>query len=351
MLRFRCAYFALALLPACSSGATAPGPTSAGPGSPAACANGAPVCLDAPPGGFVIESVGATIAPGEDVQYCEIVTLPGTPGQPIFVSGIDGKMTRFSHHLNVMAIDPGGQADGASTPGQKVKCAGNGRVPFGSGMHQIFGSVTPENSLVLPDGVGHRLDGGQKLIFNYHYFNSSTSPVPAKAVLAFHVTDAAHVRRELHRFGMYNNGFAVPAHSQGSFTAECMMAEDVQILSLLRHTHRWGTDFTVWRAGGATGGEQVFVSHDWEGDIAYTPSDTFIVNKGEGLRFECSFDNTTDQELTFGELITNEMCILYGNFIATQDNVSSLPEDCVIVNSPEGQTAQGIPCTGCPDGQ
>jgi hypothetical protein len=299
----------------------------------------------------MIESVGTTIAPGQDVQYCEVVVLPGTPGQPIYVSGIDGKMTPFSHHLNIMSVEPGSPADRASTPGQLVECTGNGRIPFGTGLRQIFGAVSPENSLVLPEGVGHRLDGGQKVIFNYHYFNSSPQPVPAKAALAFHVTDASNVRRELRRFGMYNTGFSVPAGAQGAFTAECMMAEDVQLLSLLRHTHRWGTDFTVWRAGGTGDGEQVFVSHDWEEGITYAPSAPFIIKRGEGLRFECKFDNTTNHELRFGELVSDEMCILYGNIVSTRENVPSLPEDCMIFNSPQGQVVRGVPCAQCPDGE
>jgi hypothetical protein len=174
--------------------------------------------------------------------------------------------------------------------------------------------------------------------------------VPAKAALAFHLTDASNVRRELRRFGMYNTGIVIPAKTQGAFTAECMMAEDVQLLSLLRHTHKWGVDFTVWRAGGASDGQQVFVSHHWEDDITFAPSAPFIVKQGEGLRFECKFDNTTDHELRFGELVSDEMCILYGNIVSTRDNVPVLPEDCAIPNSPQGQVVRGFPCAQCPDG-
>src|SRR5262245_1907951 len=133
------------LLAACSSSSPSPGPGGPGPSptattpAPTACPDGAPVCIATPGDGFAVASVGTTIAPGEDVQYCEIVAIPGTPGEPIFVSGIDGRMTPYSHHLNVMAIEPGSPADAASTPGQRVKCTGNGRVPFGTGIRQIFG--------------------------------------------------------------------------------------------------------------------------------------------------------------------------------------------------------------------
>ena len=308
------------------------------------------MCIPMPADGFVVESVGTTIGPGEDVQYCEILTLPGAPTDSIYVARVDGRMTPYSHHLNVMAVAPGSPADQATTPGQRIQCLNNGRTPFGSGLHQIFGSVSPEHSLVLPDGIGLKLQGGQKVIFDYHYFNASPDPVPAKAALAFHVSDAAHVRREIRRFGLYNTGFSVPAGQSASFTAECTMAEDVQVVSLMRHTHRWGHDFNVWHAGGTADGTPVFTSHDYESDIYYAPP-PFVLKQGEGFRFECQFQNTTDHPLAFGELATDEMCILYGQLTSTKDGVQALPEDCIILSSSAGQVAQGFACTQCPDGE
>ena len=308
------------------------------------------VCLDTPEGGFKLESNGTTIGPGEDVQYCEVLEIPGKPGEPVYVSGFDGRMTRFSHHLNVMLVAPGSDADSATTPGDLVDCLNNGRVPFGSGLRQIFSMGSPEESLTLPDGVGHKLEGGQKLVFNYHYFNSSQDAVPAKAALAFHATDPANVTRELRRFGMYNVGIQIPARAKASFTSECKMSEDVRIVSLWRHTHRWGTDFSVWRTGGATDGEHVFTKPDWEHDITYTPDQPFLIGKGDGLRFECAFDNTTDRDLAFGELATDEMCILYGYFVGAKEGLPG-PEDCVMPAAVPGEVTQGFACAQCPDGE
>jgi hypothetical protein len=345
-------------LPACSSDEAAGngagtvedgGPSGAGGSASLPCPNGAPVCLTSPENGFVIESVGTTIAPGEDVQYCEVVALPGAPTDTFFISRIDGAMAPLSHHLNVMAVAPGSAADLATTVGQRVECANNGRLPFGGGLRQIFGSVSPTNSLVMPKGVGHRLEGATKLVFNYHYFNTTDTPVPARAALAFHLTDAASVRRELRRFGMYNLGIVIPEGAQASFTAECMMQQDVEVLSLLRHTHRWGKDFRVARAGGTRDGEAVFTSTDWEEDINFIPPEPLRIQAGEGLRFECAFDNTSGKELTFGELATDEMCILYGTVVPVLEGTATLPEDCAILGSTPGEVARGFPCAQCPD--
>jgi hypothetical protein len=300
--------------------------------------------------GFVVQSAGTTIEPGQDVQYCEIVAMPGTEADTYYVGGIDGQMTPFSHHLNVRTIAPGSPADQSSTVGQRVECSANGRVPFGSGLSNIYLSVAPQYSLTYPEGVGLELHGGRKLLLNYHYFNSSTEPAPASAKLRFHLIAAGGVRRELRRFGMYNGGFSVPAKSSASFLSECTMAEDVQVLSLLRHTHKNGRDFTVWRSGGAQDGTPVFTSHDWEADIRFKPTDPFIIKQGEGLRFQCTFDNPLDHTLQFGELVSDEMCILYGDFVSAKDGVPALPEDCSILTSPPDTLTKGVPCAVCPDG-
>jgi hypothetical protein len=128
------------------------------------------------------------------------------------------------------------------------------------------------------------------------------------------------------------------------------MSQDIEIVSLWRHTHRWGTDFSVWRAGGAGDGEQVFTKTDWEHDITFTPETPFVIRKGEGLRFDCAFENTTDRPLAFGELATDEMCILYGYFVGTGPGLAG-PEDCAITTATEGTVTKGFACTQCPDGE
>jgi hypothetical protein len=356
--RFLVALAALLSLPACSSDSSsgiAPGDQSddggnpeGGPSAPPECTS--EVCIDVPEGGFAVEARGTTIEPGQDIQYCEVVQIPGEPGEPIYVSAIDGRMTPFSHHLNAMLVAPGSAADQATTPGQLVECLNNGRQPFGSGLRQIFSMGTPEEQLVLPEGIGHRLEGGQKIVLNYHYFNSSDAQVPAKAALAFHTTDAANATREMRRFGMYNIGIQIPAQSKASFQAQCTMANDIELVALWRHTHRWGTDFSAWRTGGASDGEHLFTKTDWEHDITFTPETPLSIAKGEGLRFECSFDNTTDHTMTFGELATDEMCILYGYFVGKGAGLAG-PEDCIIVSATPGVLSPGFPCTECPDGE
>ena len=63
------------------------------------------LCLAEPDHGFQIRSVGTTIEPGEDVEFCEAVLLPGGPDDVYYVSRFEVAMTEFSHHLIVSAVE------------------------------------------------------------------------------------------------------------------------------------------------------------------------------------------------------------------------------------------------------
>ena len=64
---------------------------------------------------------------------------------------------------------------------------------FGEGFAYIAGSSRRYTEGRLPDGVGKKLYGGQKLIFNYHYLNTSAEAVPAGSILNIHTIDAESI--------------------------------------------------------------------------------------------------------------------------------------------------------------
>ena len=56
----------------------------------------------------------------------------------------------------------------------------------------------------------------------------------------------------------------------------------------------------------------MWTSNDWELDVDYVFDEPIFVPKGEGFRFQCEYNNTTDHVLMFGTKATDEMCILFG---------------------------------------
>lgn len=294
------------LLVACGDG-DVPNPGAAGPGLGPECADA--ICLPPPERGFQVRSVGATIEPGEDVEYCEVVELPGGPDDVYFVNRFESQMTGGSHHLIVEAIEPGSPTEANAQPGDRVECITS--RAFGEDLGAVTGSQAPYKDETYPEGVGRRYVGGQRLVFDYHYFNTGSEPLAAAAAVNFHTVEAERVHTIARNFGFYNFGIDTPPGAEASFTSECAFDREVTVYKLTRHTHQWGTDFEVWRAGGAHDGEQVLVSDHYEKTDFVLP-EPMQLGAGEGFRFACSYRNTESYPLVFGVEATDEMCILFG---------------------------------------
>ena len=128
----------------------------------------------------------------------------------------------------------------------------------------------------------------------------------------FHLVEDADVNHIAQTWGFYNFMIFTMPGQEASYAAECVFDDDVMLHSLTRHTHRWGTDFHVWHKGGEKDGEHLWTSNDWELDVDYVFDEPIFVPKGEGFRFQCEYNNTTDHVLMFGTKATDEMCILFG---------------------------------------
>lgn len=283
--------------------------------------------LAEPERGIQVRTVGTMIESGTDVEYCEVVQLPGTPDDIYYVNGFELAMSPLSHHLIVTALEPGSPGDQQAQVGDRTDCIG-AEFLYGHGsVRDVFGSQQPFHEQFFPEGVGKTLRGGQKLVFDYHYFNPTEDAVPARAALNLHVVDS--IEREAYSFSFNKMSFSIPAGQTGSTSASCTFTDDVVVSSITRHTHRWGTNFSVWFAGGERDGEHIWTSRDWEHEVDFDFEEGPVtMSAGEGFRFECEFDNTTSGPLSFGLKATDEMCILFGTYWAAEPGGSVEYQTC-----------------------
>jgi hypothetical protein len=286
--------------------------------------------MEVPGAGFQLRSSGVMIEPGEDVEYCEVVQLPGDASETIYVNRFESKTTNAAHHFTVVAVVPGSEADASMLHGQRTTCVGG---PPGNywDYTAVTNSQHPSHTDVLPPGAGRKFQGGQKLIFNYHYLNASTKPLFGSAAVNFHTVESTKVEFQPQDFGFINLGsnFSVAPKATGSIKAQCQFSHDITVYKLIRHTHQWGTDFNVWFAGGKDDGTLVFTTPSYEDTDFFFP-EPIQVKAGEGFSFECNYRNTEEFALTFGPLATNEMCILMGVWWPTNAGEEVPPQSCLV---------------------
>jgi len=270
-------------------------------------------CLAVPEYGFQIRDQGTTIHSTEDVEYCEVVVMPGDESDVYYINGFDSAMTRGSHHLIVAAVIPGSQTDQNATPGDRVSCVGPDG--FGGDLLDVTGQQLPYHQDAFPDGVGRIYHGGQKLIFDYHYLNATDGDLQARGAVNFYTADASCVEKVAESAGFYNFFIPTPMGETSSFTKSCTFNQDVMVYKLSRHTHQWGTAFPVKYKGGANDGDLIFTSPSYE-DPDYTFDEPVLFKAGEGFTWTCNYDNTSDHDLMFGPNATDEMCILFATIFS-----------------------------------
>lgn len=289
--------------------------------------------LQKPADGFQIRSVGAEILAGEDLELCEVGRLPGDADAKYVAKSFELGNETGSHHLIVSAAVPGSPAEAKIMEvgvGNKVPCL-SAENAFGTeAFVSVAGSQQPYVEVVMPEGVGRQFSGGQWIVFDYHYLNTGEEPIQARSAVNFHLTDAESIKQIAKGFSFSNYTMATPPGAQGYVTGECHFNADVVVADLTRHTHRWGTDFTVWFSGGARDGEEIWTSHDWQHDTFYKFDAPFVMKAGEGFRVRCDYDNDTTRTLHFGTSATDEMCILFGTIWETEDS-PFMNQNCVIV--------------------
>jgi hypothetical protein len=291
---------ALALAPACGGGGDDDGGGGGG-GDDADAGDGGgddecdQECLDlAPPPdgqGFQLRNVGKTIAVGEDIEYCEILQLPGTPDDTYYINRFESQMTAGSHHLIVAAWD--GEPDSGDV-GDIEPCFVNS-----------FGG-----SLIDVTGQQLLYHGGQKILFNYHYLNATEGPLLARAAVNFYTTEEENVQKIAESAGFIFLGINVDDGDTASYTMSCEFSEDVMVHKLTRHTHQWGTDFPVYYKGGPNDGDLIFTSASYE-EPDHIFDEPVLMEAGTGFTFTCNYDNDSGHHLGFGENASDEMCILF----------------------------------------
>jgi len=90
------------------------------------------------------------------------------------------------------------------------------------------------------------------------------------------------------------------------------LSEPLHVVAASPHMHRLGTGIeTAVRRGGAEGPEEVVLalpSFDYDYQTTYPVAPEVVVQPGDVIRTTCTYDNPTDDAVTYGVTIDDEMC-------------------------------------------
>jgi hypothetical protein len=247
------------------------------------------------------------LAAGEETVVCTTVLLGNE--DEVFLPRIRGELQRGSHHFiayrSVEALEN-------PTPTPCTSFAG----VFASGGQEgpLMIVERPTDTLQFPPGVALKLAAKQMLLIELHAINTTTERLEAAGTFHFDTLPLSTQVIESNMAFWGTLAIAIPPSSPGTTGVLFQPGNPgTKAFALTTHQHRLGTRFRVWASDqpGDTSKPPIAETLDWSNPPLYRLEPEVSFDGTNGLSFQCDWENTTDQLITFGESALQEMCFLW----------------------------------------
>jgi hypothetical protein len=251
-----------------------------------------------------------TLMPGEERTVC--VDKKIAANHPVDVVKIASEMTKGGHHL---VFYKSAATVESTTPFacQTFRDVLGGTVP-------LYIAQKPQTELNFPSNVAYSMPANQMLRVELHFVNTTSAPLAVSGTVHLGEAKEGSITEHANLMFYGNVGILIPPLSMAtvgpSFHA---IAAGRKIFGLTGHQHRLGTSVTIELSTDAlTTGTQLYKNLDWDEPPLTIFNPPIAPAAGQGLRYTCTYNNTTNGIVTFGENADQEMCFLWAYYYPDQ---------------------------------
>jgi hypothetical protein len=289
-----------------AGGATAVASNPAGAAAPpTAGSTGAPVAAVDPPGTVTLTTDTFLLKAGAETYKCQNFDNPFGKKDTALQS-MSTDMSPGSHHLHVYHMT-------TSDTRTLEDCTISDFHPL------LFSSGSPHNAITYPPGMAAKLLGTAGVRIQVHYLNTTDQDIMVKAVLKLTPGDYASVTKWVSELYFNQLGVKVPPGAGQTVTTTCAIPKTFGPIGLVAggtHMHKRGVHFTAMTSTGV----MLADANTWDEPPPITYDPPIMLNPGDKITWTCTYDNTTNKTLTFGESAEdNEMCIYLARFFSDPD--------------------------------
>jgi hypothetical protein len=262
---------------------------------------------------FTVEFDPITVEPGTEDTQCVVKRLGNDT--EIKVNEIHNVLPQGSHHLIVYRT---GDTEEQLEP---FDCE-----PFADTLDPTKGSplmVTQKHdeTLRLPEGVGFSLDAGVMVRLEMHYINPTGEPLDVSATSTFYTMPEADFVHEADFLFLGNPDIDIPPNSEFTLGPTYLaLPADLagsNIFGITGHTHQFGTNVAVSLAESSEGPfTSLYDVAGWQWDEPETVylEPAVVLPEGGGFQFTCEWNNTSANQVQFGESANAEMCFFWAYY-------------------------------------
>ncbi|HJQ84781.1 MAG TPA: hypothetical protein VKA21_11935 [Candidatus Binatia bacterium] len=270
-----------------------------------------PARLAKPKRGFQMQATDYTIAPGQDLEWCEYRRLPNT--KPMDINGFKLRMPEGAHHFVIWAYGGDTEDDAQFPAGPQESVACTGLAPDDPIPQVLIPIQTPNARLRFPKGVALRIDPQQQIWLNPHMKNLTGEPITTDIRFNFYRARKGSVKHLAEGLIAGNSAaIRVPAGGDQTITAEWTAPADLNLIQLATHQHRLGTYANIELVNPDGTPRLIYENTNWQHPKPYWPAQPIRLAQGEKIRITCRWHNTDDHEVRFGPETTDEMCFILG---------------------------------------
>ncbi len=251
------------------------------------------------------------VAPGVENTRCFVAQLAND--REIRVGEITNVLGDASHHFIVYRI-----ADGELST-EPFECQ-----PFADTLNPENGAplmVTQraEETLTLPDGVAFTLETKQFIRLELHYVNASDTAKTVTATSTFKTMAEDDFQFEADFLFIGNPDIDLAPGQVATVGPSFLpLPPDLvgsKIFGITGHTHQYGTDVKV-EIGPEASPTMIYdvPNFNWDEPDTIRLEPAVEISADSGFRFSCDFNNTSGQQVGFGEGVNDEMCFFWAYY-------------------------------------
>lgn len=236
------------------------------------------------------------LEPGQERYLCYAKTLD----EDVVVNGYAAKGERFVHHL-IFARTNQPEPEGFA------ECD----VAFRSSWDTLFISGTGENVLAFPNDAGHILPKGTQLLAQLHLLNVTDERVTGSHTIHMRRASVANPR-PVSSIIFGTAAVKLPARQTSTVVGTCTARQAAKLIAGFPHMHTLGSSFRFEVGSSVDDLQKVFERAPFDFNDQHIDEVDLAIQPGQVTRVTCTFNNTSDQEVGYGESTKNEMCYFVG---------------------------------------
>lgn len=289
------------------------------------------------------------VDPGQELSFlCQSYTLENE--RPLYINAVHMQTGPTWHHSNWFFV-PEDVYDG---PDGTWNCAERDFDTLESGLigGVLFAQSTQATAETqrFPEGAGVVIPPRSRIVGEVHLLNASDTSVSSNITLELETLTADEFTTPLHAATLLYTDLDMPARQRSRFSTSCDLAEayggalDMRVYYVLPHYHALGEDLRIELMGGPNDGQVLYENASPIGEPLGGMLDPPIaLNGADGVRFGCTFNNTSDAPVGWG-IGDQEMCVALAFVDGPIKWAAGVQRDTAQVGSEDGVNLFEGPC-------